>query len=116
MQLCASLVPPRGSQAVDQRLEQIVEQGALAGTDEHLHGHSRAQRLIAELQPRQFVGADPDADTLERLTALLVLQPIGRDLLDLAPEPRGPAPVGNGRASCRERVCQYVAIIEGSIA
>src|SRR3546814_7594981 len=86
MQLCASLVPPRGSQAVDQRLEQIVEQGALAGTDEHLHGHSRAQRLIAELQPRQFVGADPDADTIERLTALLVLQPIGRDLLDLRSE------------------------------
>src|SRR3546814_17735514 len=67
-----------------------------AGTDEHLHGHSRAQRLIAELQPRQFVGADPDADTIERLTALLVLQPIGRDLLDLAQEPRGRAPVEGG--------------------
>lgn len=68
--------PPRQPRAVEQGLEQIIQQRALARAHEHLHRHAGAQRRIANAAQltRRHIGAQAIVGT----TVAVIIEPVRR--------------------------------------
>src|SRR3546814_1023765 len=86
-----SIFPERAAQAVNNRLEQIVQHAALAGANEDLDRH--ADREMNVFQLGEPPGVNADARDEVPLAGLLIQDDIGRNLQHPAVELRRVAPL-----------------------
>src|SRR5262245_30630675 len=67
---------------VPERLDQVRDDGPLAGLYERFGRHARDERQLAKT--RQLVGRNRDANEVVRKSRALILRQIGGDTVDLA--------------------------------